>query len=47
MHGLNILLIKTGEVEIFNTEVIYSRAMCLLCIGRIELEEVLFIYIHL
>ena len=33
--------VKAGEVEIFNTEVIYSRVMCLLSIGRIELEEVL------
>ena len=33
--------VKAGEVEMFNTEVIYSRAMCLLRIGRIELEEVL------
>ena len=32
---------KAGEVEIFNTEVIYSRVMCLLRIGKIELEEVL------
>ena len=33
--------VKAGEVEIFNAEVIYSRVMCLLSIGRIELEEVL------
>ena len=33
--------VKVGEVEIFNTEVIYSRVMCLLSIGRIELEEIL------
>ena len=33
--------VKTGEVEFFNTEVIYSRVMCLLRIERIELEEVL------
>ena len=33
--------VKAGEVEFFNTEVIYSRVMCLLRIERIELEEVL------
>ena len=33
--------VKAGKVEIFNTEAIYSRVMCLLSIGRIELEEVL------
>ena len=33
--------VKAREVEIFNTEVIYSQVMCLLRIGRIELEEVL------
>ena len=32
---------KAGVVETFNTEVIYSRVMCLLRIGKIELEEVL------
>ena len=32
---------KCDEVEIFNTEMIYSRVMCLLSMGRIELEEVL------
>ena len=30
--------VKAGEVEIFNTEVIYSGVMCLLSIRRIELE---------
>ena len=32
---------KSGEVEFFNTELIYSRAMCLLTIGKITLEDVL------
>ena len=32
---------KSGEVEIFNTEVIYSQGMRLLSIGSIELEEIL------
>ena len=32
---------KSGEVEVFNTELIYSRVMCLLSIGRITLEDVL------
>ena len=32
---------KSGEVEFFNTELIYSRVMCLLSIGRITLEDVL------
>ena len=33
--------VTAEEVEIFNTEVIYSQVMCLHSIGRIELEEVL------
>ena len=32
---------KSGEIEVFNTELIYSRVMCLLGIGRIILEDVL------
>ena len=32
---------KSGEIEVFNTELIYSRVMCLLSIGRITLEDVL------
>ena len=33
--------VQSGELKIFNTEVIYSRVMCLLSIGRVDLEEVL------
>ena len=32
--------VKAGEVQIFSTEGIYQKVMCLLHIGRIELEEV-------
>ena len=32
---------KSGEIEIFNTEVIYFCVMCLLSIDRIKLEDVL------
>ena len=32
---------KSGEIEVFNTELIYSRVMCLLSIARITLEDVL------
>ena len=32
---------KSGEIEVFNTELIYSRVMCLLSIRRISLEDVL------
>ena len=31
---------KSEENEVFNTELIYSRVMCLLSIGRITLEDV-------
>ena len=31
---------KSEETEVFNTELIYSRVMCLLSIGRITLEDV-------
>ena len=31
---------KSGEIEVFNTELIYSRVMCLLSIGRTTLEDV-------
>ncbi|XP_066927982.1 uncharacterized protein [Clytia hemisphaerica] len=33
--------VDSGESKIFNTEVIYSRVMCLLSIDRVKLEEVL------
>ena len=33
--------VKVGDVEIFSTEAIYARVMCLLSIGSINLEEVL------
>ena len=33
--------VRSGDIQIFNTEVIYSRVMCLLSIGRVKLEEVL------
>ena len=29
---------KSGEIEVFNTELIYSRVMCLLSIGKITLR---------
>ena len=32
---------KSEEIKVFNTELIYSRVMCLLSIGRITLENVL------
>ena len=32
---------KSGEIEVFNTKLIYSRVMCLLSIQRISLEDVL------
>ena len=32
--------VKAGEIKIFNKEVIYSRVVFLLSIGRIELEEI-------
>ena len=32
---------KSGEIKVFNTELIYSRVMCLLSTGRITLEDVL------
>ena len=32
---------KSGEIEVFNTELISSRVMYLLSIGRITLEDVL------
>ena len=32
---------KSGDIEVFKTRLIHSRAMCLLSIGIITLEEVL------
>ena len=33
--------VKLDEIEVYNTEMIYTRVMCLFSMGRIELEDVL------
>ena len=33
--------VKVGEIEIYNTEIIFARVMCLLSASQIKLDDVL------
>ena len=33
--------VKAGDIEVYNTEIIHTRVMCILTTNRIKLDEVL------
>ena len=38
---INKKSVKVGDIEVYNTEIIYARVMCILSTNRIKLDEVL------